>query len=334
MTEELTISGDSESWKLQFVRLLENSTFGRSLAEKAYELKNANLPPRLFKYFRCNRYSLDGLQNNTVWLCSPANYNDPFDCVTKASLDRIQFSLLRALIRKFFVDRFQLHELDPLPARLEPWVGESIRSFLNRVIESYKGFVPSRDIDFDTLKERLATRVPNLAHEAREKALQFRGLTKVSSFTERNASILMWSHYAENHQGFCLEYDVSQMPKGHQFKQTIVPIIYSTKLYDSTPLIENWIEGPRRNFNPLFPLLPFIHKAQDWSYEREWRLIFVSSEPNHSWGTPPPSRIFLGARIASSYKEQIQAILSGREIEIHQMSMSTESFSLVSARIS
>jgi len=145
----------------------------------------------------------------------------------------------------------------------------------------------------------------------------------------------MWSHYAENHQGFCVEYDLSTIPEGHTFRRTLHPVIYSDMLYDSTPLVEKWIEGPQGTFNPFFPLLSFIHKAKEWSYEREWRLLFVSPEPepNHAWSAPTPSRVFVGARMGELAKERIKMFVTQKPIEIHQMRMSDDSFVLRSERV-
>jgi len=294
------------------------------------------LPARVFRYRRDSDHSRDNLQNDTLWLCSPNDYNDPFDCVTKISLGRVESALVRGLIRRFFITHFRLTELDPLPTRFEPLIGESKESYLRRVVASYKGFVPALPPNFESILHRLVAELPSIAAEAKQKSNMFRELTKACSFSERNDSILMWSHYAENHQGFCVEYDFSTIPDTHQFKKTLMPIVYSKKLYDSTPLIEAWIEMPRPRFNPFFPLLPFIHKAEDWSYEREWRLLFVSYEsaPNHAWPAPTPSKVFLGARMSDLAKARIRDAISGKPIEVYQMRMADGSFTLISERIS
>ena len=38
---------------------------------------------------------------------------------------------------------------------------------------------------------------------------------------------LMWSHYANSHTGFCIEYDLRKMDKESQFLHALYPIIYS-----------------------------------------------------------------------------------------------------------
>lgn len=49
--------------------------------------------------------------------------------------------------------------------------------------------------------------------------------TGISCLSESDDSLLMWAHYANNHRGMCVEYDLMEINKQLQF--TPVPIIYS-----------------------------------------------------------------------------------------------------------
>ena len=55
---------------------------------------------------------------------------------------------------------------------------------------------------------------------------------RVTCFTECFLSSLMWSHYANKHQGFCIEYDLSKLPDG--YRKGILPILYSDTRCDVT----------------------------------------------------------------------------------------------------
>lgn len=82
----------------------------------------------------------------------------------------------------------------------------------------------------------------------------------IFSLSESNNNILMWAHYADNHTGICIEFDVSQ--QGSVFSG-IQKINYSDKL----PHI-------KRNQNETEILMQgLLNKTSDWSYEAEWRLI-------------------------------------------------------------
>ena len=56
---------------------------------------------------------------------------------------------------------------------------------------------------------------------------EMKGQMGISCFSELDNSLLMWSHYANNHKGFCVEYDLLEISKQLQF--TPVPVIYSDK---------------------------------------------------------------------------------------------------------
>ena len=69
----------------------------------------------------------------------------------------------------------------------------------------------------------------------------------------------MWAHYADSHKGVCLGYDLSMLDL-NDIKQKV--------LFSSMKKV--WYSSERYNDSQgLFT--PFI-KAQEWSYEQEWRL--------------------------------------------------------------
>lgn len=100
----------------------------------------------------------------------------------------------------------------------------------------------------------------------------------IRCFTEDPRSLLMWSHYADHHQGVCLEYDVSQFlltKDGVHFSTYLHPVRYCDKaeelkidvLYTpgEKPLSEN--EKEQQFFRSV------LTKAECWNYEKEWRWV-------------------------------------------------------------
>ena len=81
----------------------------------------------------------------------------------------------------------------------------------------------------------------------------------VSCFSRKNDSILMWSHYAENHKGFCIEF-------------------YNNRNeYDLNPLDINYIKNFKNiNYytNKKDALCHMLYtKSVEWEYEQELRLV-------------------------------------------------------------
>ena len=76
-----------------------------------------------------------------------------------------------------------------------------------------------------------------------------------------NTSILMWSHYAENHTGICLEFDATKLPLSAAIK---------VEYCESYPSLTLSNEG-----ESLANLLPLAVKAAAWKYESEYRLLSI-----------------------------------------------------------
>ncbi len=115
---------------------------------------------------------------------------------------------------------------------------------------------------------------------------------RIGCFSEDKTSILMWSHYANNNQGICLEYDLSVC----NVTDFLYPVIYLQQPIDVTKLCE---EG--KDFKlELAIILSIITKYNVWSYEKEWRILLGvyggKNLPDRTQiiNIPKPSKIYLG----------------------------------------
>ena len=78
--------------------------------------------------------------------------------------------------------------------------------------------------------------------------------------SENNASILMWSHFANNHNGLVLEFEVAETIDTFL---GISKIIYSEKY----PTLKFMNQKDNDHYNLV------TTKSKDWEYEKEWRII-------------------------------------------------------------
>jgi len=85
------------------------------------------------------------------------------------------------------------------------------------------------------------------------------------SLSKTNRNILMWSHYAQNHQGFIIGFDA----KHEYFNSGVSEIIYSDKRPSLNPFQKEQAESV------------FLTKSTDWAYEQEVRksMAFTGKEP-------------------------------------------------------
>jgi hypothetical protein len=145
----------------------------------------------------------------------------------------------------------------------------------------------------------------------------------------------MWSHYAEYHKGFCLEYDITQLPPSHPLRRSIFPVVYAAKLFDLTRWSAKLMSAGRKRFNPALVLLAMMHKYKDWKYEREWRYILTEPRLSEDRALPvaKPRRLFLGSRMPEEKKIEVIGICAAKGVEVWQMERAPDAFELRSTRV-
>ena len=126
----------------------------------------------------------------------------------------------------------------------------------------------------------------------------------VFSMSQINDNILMWSHYADQHKGFCIEFD--RLPNNllGDFEIT-QPVNYSC---DYPKLV--FFDSSGKQDLSIFKKTLF-YKAKDWAYEKEWRLIYDEGDREETMPANISSIIF-GLRMSIEHKRAIQDILADR----------------------
>ena len=116
--------------------------------------------------------------------------------------------------------------------------------------------------------------------------------TKVICFSETLNSLLLWSHYADYHKGFCLAYDKNELIQAKSYsndgiempnvKIRIDPIQYVDKQIDLTEEVglyaryklpkDPTFNGEEVTVGVIKLRQMLLQKAKDWAYEKEWRV--------------------------------------------------------------
>lgn len=149
---------------------------------------------------------------------------------------------------------------------------------------------------------------------------------RVSCFSEVNNSILMWSHYADNHKGFCLEYDFKELEEGSKISGFMFPVIYQKEFYSQALNIQEL-----NNINPLILFYFLIVKSKEWRYEKEWRLIDFNNTLA-SKDTPmvklKPKSIYIGTNMEKDKRSKLIEIAREKGIRVYQIMMKEDAFQL------
>lgn len=144
----------------------------------------------------------------------------------------------------------------------------------------------------------------------------------ISCLSESDESLLMWAHYANNHRGICVEYDLMEI--NNQLHFTPVPIIYSNERV----CFNNLNTDTAENDAFAFFLRSITSKSEEWSYEREWRIIRDAVACGDRWNAEKkgalldmirPSSITLGCAAEECFENNIREYCKENKIPLYKM---------------
>nr|WP_315415180.1 DUF2971 domain-containing protein [uncultured Pseudomonas sp.] len=262
---------------------------------------------RGYKYRAINKYSLDILENNNAYFSRYTDFNDPFEFST------------------------------PLP---------NVKNMFKRASEQLDSLHDSNIFDTATYKMLKSTcekiiingnpKLENTHNGIRE-TLERVGIYSLSKV---NNEILMWSHYADNHKGFCIEFD--DLHKNTTPPTKPLPVNYKTNFtdLDDPTAILNFYTDIFHNFRylpetawqkkraELAKKMSFeddqrggisvlTDKYAKWEYEQEFRLIDEKSFGIKKFNPSSLKSITFGLRTSNEEKYNIIEICkSNKELNI------------------
>jgi DUF2971 family protein len=221
-------------------------------------------PDQLYKYQSLSAHSLAGLVNETVWLSKPTSFNDPFDCAITLDRQKHKESVLHAV--SVALERSDTQGLN---------------------VEKLRTLWPGDEEAFEKYREQMLGLVQNMG---------------VCSFSAVGDHLLMWSHYANHHRGFCVEYDSRE---GTKLRTLAHPVRYQ----DEAPSLAASDFAPEKNGNALD--IMGLTKATCWAYEQEWRVMMT--EGNKPFQAPSEViSVVFGARMPETERIMIAHALRHR----------------------
>ena len=225
--------------------------------------------PLLYKYLSSeisNEILSDYLLDPFLWLSSPKDFNDPFDMSAEITTGKSIAALRNRLLNSIKRDK--------------PWVKWKDR---NKMVSNV---MSDPEKHFKVIKSSFKTNIEKIG---------------VFCFSEDNSNLLMWSHYANHHKGFVLQFDIAYD------LQTLIPI----------NKVEYSIEYPLLDWSNLTvndTAIACTIKHVGWSYEKEWRMIEPEGAKTYLQFKPEAvTRLIFGCRVEDEFKNRILNILQQRE---------------------
>lgn len=217
----------------------------------------------LFKFATVDEFTEELLKQGQVFCQAPKNLNDPFECSPEFTFNGTDEDFVEWLTdQKLLIDGGQR---------------ETVKREMQEHFIKEKVFLPVKlDMIRKDSYERLANEIG------------------IYCLSERYDSLLMWAHYAEKHQGFCVEFEAgSEVP----FFGTAQKVEYS----DTYPSVDFFNTPNEHQVGPIF-----LTKSTDWKYENEWRII---DHENGSGLRKYPKELMksvtFGLRMAQENKDKI-----------------------------
>lgn len=164
----------------------------------------------------------------------------------------------------------------------------------------------------------------------------FSAFVKFSAFSASSVnSMPMWAHYANNHNGFCLSFDMKER-RNISLSSNMFPIQYTNRRIDITELMEEQakkligevdkqiLEGKKQvlidDLSLVYMASLFCNiKHETWSYEKEFRCISGTKAKGMPYISAIPKEIFIGMNCVKTYEDKLIKIASALQIPINKM---------------
>lgn len=210
----------------------------------------------------------DILVESRLWLSAPADFNDPFDMTGRVVLTSS---------------------------------GKDIRARVEKLIKEQRQNLKwkERKVEVSRIMYDWQNTMPELLQSSIDKSLAKVG---VCSFSTDARNIQMWSHYASDHRGIVLQFEVARDP--------LVFVRAVRVQYDDQYPLLNWVGDSGNDLRTAI-----LRKHSGWSYEREHRIIDINLAHTYLPFRPEAlTGIIFGCRADSTVRTGVQRLLDERRV--------------------
>lgn len=150
--------------------------------------------------------------------------------------------------------------------------------------------------------------------------------------TDDNNNLLMWTHYADNSKGICIEYDLLDVLD--KYDTIPIPITYSNRRNSLSPsyfipkkfgvTYEEQIEKDREVASI------YTTKAECWKYENEYRIFTdVNKTGNHYIEGIKITAVYLGPRVSEDDAVKVLEVCKKIKCKVYLMKLDNVTFNYI-----
>lgn len=248
----------------------------------------------LYKYGAISDHSESLFSTPKIWFATPSSLNDPFECRPWFKFEGSKTQIVDALARAIRRNNPQMAPNDA--------TGLAVSIFLE-----------GRHRDPKTWKNLRAGVVDHLNRDI--------GLFCLA---RANDNILMWSHYARNHEGYCLEFEATDFTPVFGEAQKV---LYAKDF----PIVDFFNTPPEKQVE-----LVFLTKFIGWQYEEEYRIVdYRAGAGLHSYEPDFLRGVIFGMRMPENVRQQIRAWVKnrGHDVRFYEASIDDREFKIVVSEV-
>ena len=128
----------------------------------------------------------------------------------------------------------------------------------------------------------------------------------ILSLCQRHDNLLMWAHYAESHEGICVEFRRDGPPLDFALKVTYARDYPRVDFFEIAELIEHSgpeAEAAQRKWVDAI----FLTKSEEWIYESEWRILDTRGGRGlHDFDAGLLTKVYLGCKTSVEDEKRVR----------------------------
>lgn len=275
---------------------------------------------KLYKYLSPER--IDVLKNRSIRFSPPIAFNDPFEFKP----------VISSVASDNYIRQYMEENIDSMVELLKSELPVNIRDFFpqSKLREMLLLYINSNIGVADQLMGPVINKLSTLLFEKSNENIG------VLSLTEKSDNLLMWSHYADSHRGYCIGFN-----SNHEFfnrKRS------KNDEFSHLRKVEYLERRPSKSIVEMNGTDIFLLKSDVWKYEQEWRMCAILSEADTIIHTTNPSvnlfnfpagildEIIIGVNADASLTDSILSFIRGNSefghVEVKRASVSNREYSL------
>ena len=294
-----------------------------ALANAERMMQHFSIPQTLYKYRPFDKYALDMLENEYLYLCAAKNLDDPSECTVSFDLQSVVDQKTNQLMPAAFAQMLDVIKPYTAEENIER-TKEMLMTSDGRVVPDWNMRIAA-ELEAGCAGENVAALMSLMQsfvevqddHPLRPQleslvsiAANARDEMGICSLTVLADSAEMWNNYTNDGTGYCIEFDMC----GYEYNGSVFPVLYDdhrannlvmTVVADVMSLCMNAISGGQISADRSKYIEMFLTKETKWQYQKEWRIL---GNANQKIKAPPIKAIYLGRNMSDENKRAMQQV--------------------------